>query len=125
MIKYLLQFLLLMVFVLAGEAIYAVVPLPIPSSIWGLLLLLAALLTGIVKLSKIEDIAKLFFIILPILFVAPAVGVLEVFGDIASIWPAMLAVVVITYLAAMASTGWLAEIMIRIKDKAAKRRRKK
>ncbi|MCL2749118.1 MAG: CidA/LrgA family protein [Alphaproteobacteria bacterium] len=123
--KYLLQFLLLMIFVLLGEAVYAIVPLPIPSSIWGLLLLLTALLTGIVKQSQIENIANMFFVILPILFVAPAVGVLEVFGDIAEVWPAMLAVVVITYLAAMASTGWLAEVMVRIKDASVRRRGKK
>jgi len=124
-LKYLLQFLLLMIFVLLGEAVYAIVPLPIPSSIWGLLLLLTALLTGIVKQSQIENIANMFFVILPILFVAPAVGVLEVFGDIAEVWPAMLAVVVITYLAAMASTGWLAEVMVRIKDASVRRRGKK
>lgn len=106
-----------MAFVLAGEVVYALVPLPIPASIWGLVLLLAALMSGAVKLSQIEDVAKFFLAIIPVLFVVPAVGVLEVFGGISKIWPAMLAVIALTYLAAMASTGWLAEFMIRIKDK--------
>jgi holin-like protein len=122
--KHLLQFLLLMAFVLAGEAIYAVVPLPIPAGIWGLCLLLVALWTGIVKLPHIENIANFFLAIIPVLFVVPAVGILEIFGDIKSVWPAMLAVVAITYLAAMASTGWLAEFMIWLKDRK-KRTRKK
>ncbi len=115
--KYFTQFLLIMIFVLLGEAVYALVPLPVPPSIWGLLLLLGALLLGIVKLSHIEDTANFFLAIIPVLFVVPAVGIIEFFDDIAKIWPQMLAVVVVTYLAAMASTGWLADFMVKIKDK--------
>jgi len=123
--KYLLQFLLLMTFVLAGELVYAIIPLPIPASIWGLVLLLTALWTGVVKLPQIEDVAKFFLIIIPVLFVVPAVGILEVFGGIAKVWPIMLIVIITTYLMAMASTGWLAEFMIRLKDKKAPKGRKK
>ena len=118
--KYLQQFLLLMLFVFAGEAVYAVVPLPVPAGIWGLLLLLSALVSGVVKLPQIENVANFFLAVIPVLFVVPAVGVLEIFGDIAKIWPIMLAVICITYLAAMASTGWLADFMIRMKDKKSK-----
>ena len=106
-----------MIFVLAGEAVYAIVPLPIPASIWGLVLLLSALWIGVVKLPQIENVANFFLVIIPVLFVVPAVGVIEIFESIAHVWPMMLAVIIITYLAAMASTGWIAEWMIRIKDK--------
>ncbi|MCL1785897.1 MAG: CidA/LrgA family protein [Alphaproteobacteria bacterium] len=109
-----------MLFVFAGEAVYAVVPLPVPAGIWGLLLLLSALVSGVVKLPQIENVANFFLAVIPVLFVVPAVGVLEIFGDIAKIWPIMLAVICITYLAAMASTGWLADFMIRMKDKKSK-----
>jgi len=115
--KYLQQFLLLMAFVFAGEAVHAILPLPIPASIWGLLLLLCALLSGVVKLPQIEDVSKFFLAVIPVLFVVPAVGVLEIFGDLTEIWPVMLVVIGITYLAAMASTGWLADWMIRMKDR--------
>ncbi|MCL2758362.1 MAG: CidA/LrgA family protein [Alphaproteobacteria bacterium] len=115
--KYLQQFLLLMLFVFAGEAVHAAAPLPVPASIWGLCLLLGALLSGIVKLPQIEGVANFFLVIIPVLFVVPAVGVIEIFGDIKEIWPIMLGVIGITYLAAMASTGWLADWMIRIKDR--------
>ena len=110
-----------MAFVFAGEGVYAAinafVHVPIPASIWGLCLLLGALWTGIIKLSQIEDVANFFLVIIPVLFVVPAVGILEIFGDIESVWPAMLAVIILTYLAAMASTGWLAEFMIWMKDR--------
>ena len=122
--KYLQQFLLLMMFVFAGEAVHAGVPLPIPASIWGLLLLLGALLSGAIKLPQIEDISNFFLAVIPVLFVVPAVGVLEIFGDIAEIWPMMLVVIALTYLAAMASTGWLADFMIWQKDRKGKTRKK-
>ncbi|MCL2538029.1 MAG: CidA/LrgA family protein [Alphaproteobacteria bacterium] len=122
--KYLSQFLLLMVFVVAGEFVHAIVPLPVPASIWGLILLLGALWTRVIKLSQIEDVANFFLIIIPVLFVVPAVGVLEIFGDIAYVWPAMLLVIILTYFAAMVSTGWLAEFMIWWKDRKQKARKK-
>jgi len=117
--KYLTQFLLLMIFVFLGEAIYHIVPLPIPASIWGLVLLFLALLFGVVKLAHIEDIAKWFLIIIPVLFVVPAVGILDTFGGIAAVWPVMLGVVVLAYFASMAATGFVADWMIRQKDKKA------
>ena len=120
--KYLFQFLLLMSFVFAGELVHAIVPLPIPASIWGLLFLLGALLSGIVKLSQIEDVANFFLIIILVLFVVPAVGILQVFGEIENVWPIMLAIVAITYLVTMASTGWMAEFLVRMRERQGRKK---
>jgi competence ComEA-like helix-hairpin-helix protein len=46
--KYLSQFLYILLFSLLGELLEAVIPLPIPAAIYGLLLLLLALMTGAV-----------------------------------------------------------------------------
>ena len=104
-----------MTFVFAGELISYTLPLPIPAGIWGLVLLLVALWTGIVKLRHIEDVANWFLVIIPVLFVVPAVGILEVFGAISWAAPAMIGVVIATYFAAFASTGWISEFMIWLK----------
>jgi len=115
--KYLSQFLLLMTFVLAGELIAFIIPLPIPSMIYGLLLLFGALCTGIVKLKHIEGISNWFLAVIPVLFVVPAVGIINIMPALAGIWPWMLAVIVLTYFAVMASTGYLSDIMIWLKDR--------
>ena len=47
------QFLRIMVFCFAGELCYNFLPLPIPASVYGLLLLLAALKLGWVKLEQV------------------------------------------------------------------------
>ena len=47
--KYLSQFLIILGFTLAGEALQRILPLPIPASVYGLVLLFAALCLGIVN----------------------------------------------------------------------------
>lgn len=75
--KYLTQFLRILAFTLAGELLQRLVPLPIPASVYGLVLLFAALHTGQVKLEQVKDAGGFLISILPILFVSPAVGILD------------------------------------------------
>lgn len=75
--KYLTQFLRILAFTLAGELLQRLVPLPIPASVYGLVLLFAALNTGLVKLEQVKDAGSFLISILPILFVSPAVGILD------------------------------------------------
>lgn len=75
--KYLTQFLRILAFTLAGELLQRLVPLPIPASVYGLVLLFGALNTGLVKLEQIKDAGGFLISILPILFVSPAVGILD------------------------------------------------
>ena len=75
--KYLSQFLIILGFSLVGEALQRLVPLPIPASVYGIVLLFAALCIGLVKLEQVKEAGGFLTSILPILFVSPAVGILE------------------------------------------------
>lgn len=75
--KYITQALYILLFSLLGEVLQAVVPLPIPAAIYGIILLLIALWTGILKEEKISDVAGFLISIMPILFVTPAVKILQ------------------------------------------------
>ena len=75
--KYLSQLCIILGFTLIGEALQRVIPLPIPASVYGLVLLFLALCTGLVKLPQIRETGLFLTSILPILFVAPAVGLVE------------------------------------------------
>lgn len=75
--KYLSQFLIIMGFTLAGEALQRAVPVSIPASVYGLALLFLALCTGVVKLSQVKEVGGFLTSILPVLFVSPAVGIVE------------------------------------------------
>ena len=74
---YLSQFLRILGFTLAGEALHLIIPLPIPASVYGIVLLFSALHFGLVKLDQVKEVGGFLTSILPILFVAPAVGFLE------------------------------------------------
>lgn len=78
--KYLSQFLRITAFTLAGELLQRIIPLPVPASVYGLVLLFAALCTGVVRLEQVKDAGGFLVSILPILFVSPAVGILENWG---------------------------------------------
>lgn len=82
--KYLSQFCIIMGFTFVGEAIQRLLPLPIPGSVYSLALLFLALCTGIVKLEQVKEVGNFLTSILPILFVAPAVGIVEYWDLISS-----------------------------------------
>ena len=75
--KYLSQFLIILGFTLTGEALQRLLPLSIPASVYGLVLLFLALCTGLVKISQVQEVGGFMTSILPVLFVAPAVGIAE------------------------------------------------
>lgn len=81
--KYLTQFLTIMGFTLVGEALQRLIPLPIPASVYGLTLLFLALCLKVVKVEQVKETGAFLTSILPILFVSPAVGIVEDWGLIA------------------------------------------
>ena len=82
--KYLSQFLIILGFTFVGEALQRIIPLPIPASIYGLTLLFAALCLKLVKLEQVAEVGAFLRSILPMLFVAPAVSIVENWGLVAN-----------------------------------------
>ena len=90
--KYIKQLFWILLFSGIGELLQAVIPLPIPAAIYGLVLLLCALSTGLLKAEKIADVARFLIAIMPLLFVAPAVSILAYWDLIA---PNVVAIVLV------------------------------
>jgi holin-like protein len=110
--KYIFQFARIMGFCLAGELLHKLIPLPIPAGIYGLVLLAAALLTGIVKLEQVKQTGDFLTSIFPLLFVPTVAGVMEVWGLIAAnLIPIAIALVAVTWLV-MAVAGWVTQIIM-------------
>ena len=70
-------------FTLLGEALHRLLPLPIPAAVYGLMLLFVALCLKLVKVEQINKVSDFLLTILPILFVSPAVNLLESWGIVA------------------------------------------
>ncbi len=75
--KYLSQFCIIMTISLMGEVLQRLIPMPIPASVYGIVLLFGALCFGVVKLEQIKAVGGFLSSILPVLFVPPVVGILE------------------------------------------------
>lgn len=75
--RYLQSFLTLMGFSLAGEVLQRLIPVPIPASVYGIILLFAALCAGLVKVEQVKSVGTFLTGILPIFFVPSVVGILE------------------------------------------------
>ena len=67
--KYVSQATIIFGFTLLGELLHALLPLPIPSAIYGLVLLFGALNTGLIKLEQVKDAGGFLISILPILII--------------------------------------------------------
>ena len=97
--KYILQFGIILLISFVGELLNRVIPLPIPASIYGMLILFTALCTGIVKLKHVKEAGGFLTSILPVLFVPALVGLLESWTQIRdSVWIILLLTVATTVL---------------------------
>lgn len=92
-VKLLHQFLLIATISFMGEALRAIIPLPIPASVYGLVLLFTALMTGIIRLEQIKTAADFLIAIMAVMFIPAAVGLLDAWE---SLRPVLVPVCVIT-----------------------------
>ena len=75
--KYLKQVALILLFSFLGEVCRYLIPLPVPASIYGMVLMFTALSLKVVKLEQVKDAGGFMTSILPVLFVAPLVSLMD------------------------------------------------
>lgn len=112
-VQYLKQLMVIIAFSLVGQALEKLVPLPVPAAVYGLVLLLLALLSGLVKLEKVKQAADFLISVMPVLFVAPAVKILEYWGIIAPNAGAIIVIVVFTTGAVFGISGLITKWLMR------------
>ena len=94
-------------------------PLPVPASVYGLVLLLAALNFKLVKLEDVKEVGTYLTGIFPLLFVPAAAGVMELWAEMgAMLVPILISIVPVTVLV-MVSAGTTTQAMTGRKKKEA------
>lgn len=91
--KYIKQFLIILLISFIGELMNYYIPLPVPASIYGMIILFLYLSTGIIKLSDVKDAGKFLIEIMPLMFIPAGVGLIDSWGVLK---PLLLPVTVIT-----------------------------
>ena len=115
--KYVKQFFIILIMAVLGGILNWLIPLPIPATVWGMLLMFIALMCGLVKLDQVEDTADFFMGIMPMLFVPLAVGLMDTWQILEDYAMPIIIIVVASFFICYAVTGKTADIIISRKEK--------
>ena len=112
-VKYLKQFLIILGITFIGEILKMFLPLPIPASIYGMVIMFAGLMTGIIKYESVKETGKFLIEIMPIMFIPAGVGLINSWGTLSAILVPALLITVIAVITVMGATGWISQFIIR------------
>ena len=114
--KYLQQILLISLFSFLGEMLRLLIPLPIPASIYGMALLFAALSLKLIKVESVKGTGDFLTSILPLLFVAPVVNLLDCWDRLKPHWVGILCITVFTTMLCFGIAGRVTQWLILKKE---------
>ena len=118
--KYILQFEIIIVISLVGELLNRIIPLPIPASIYGMVILFTALCTGVIKLSAVRETGKFLIYIMPMMFIPATVGLLESWSVMQEFLTAIIVISLVSTVLVMVFTGHVTQFIIKLKNKEGK-----
>ena len=112
--KYFKQFGIIAGVSFIGELLYALLPFPIPASVYGLVIMVVLLMTKIVKLEMIEETADFLISMMGIFFVPSSVGLMTSFGVIQGNVIQLLVMCAVSTVIVMIVTGTVAQFVIKL-----------
>ena len=116
-VKFIRQFLIIILISFAGELLHAILPLPVPASIYGLLILLAGLQTKVIPLKAVDEAGGFLIEIMPMLFIPAGVGLMVSWGALKPVIIPISIIIVVTTILVMAVSGRIAQFILKKEDK--------
>ncbi len=107
--KALRQLALLLLFVFLGDFLNRGLGIPLPGNILGLILLLVALLSGLVKLEQVDGVGQFLLSHMTVLFIPAGVGLLAILGVIQDTWLVLVLIALVTTILVLALTGLIVQ----------------
>ena len=111
--KYLRQFMIILLVSFVGELLKYAIPLPVPASIYGLVILFILLETGVLKLDAVKDTAIFLIEIMPLMFIPAGVGLIESLGDLSSMLVEVTVITVVSTVLVMGVSGKVTELVLK------------
>lgn len=115
--KYLKQFSIILLISFIGEIMHMFIPIPVPASIYGLVILFACLELKIIKLSAIKETARFLIEILTITFIPTTVGLMDSWSLLEGRVGQWVLITFATTVLVMAVSGRVTQRVIRMKRK--------
>ncbi len=109
--RYIKQFAIILAVTCVGELLKYFIPLPIPASIYGLVLMLVLLMTRRVRLESVKETAEFLIEMMPMMFIPAAVGLLVSWNQLQPILVPVLTITVVSTFAVMLVTGKVTDFL--------------
>lgn len=110
--KFLRQFMIILLLSFLGEVLKMFIPLPIPASVYGLVLMLLCLVTGILKTSQVKEAAFFLIEIMPVMFIPAAAGLIDSWKVLQPLLLPILVITVVITIFVMVVTGKIAQMIV-------------
>lgn len=111
--KYIKQIFIILGICLIAEMMEYFIPLPIAASIYGMVLMLVALMTKLIPLKEVEDVADFLTENMTIMFIPSTVGIITAVDEMKKMLIPLVVISVVTTLLIMAVTGWISQGIMR------------
>lgn len=115
--KYIKQLLIILLVSFIAEAMEYFIPLPVAASVYGLILMLIGLMTGIIPLEKVEGAADYLVGIMALMFVPPTVGIMATVDELKEMGVALVVISAVSTLVIMVVTGKVAQFILNRKKR--------
>ena len=110
--RFMKEFGIILAVTFVGEVLKKLIPLPIPASIYGLVLMLVVLRTNVIPLESVQKTGKFMIEIMPMMFIPAAVGLLDSWDAIKNIFVPVIIITIVSTIVVMAVTGRATQIII-------------
>ncbi len=117
------QFFIIICISFAGELLKLFLPFPVPASIYGLLIMLLLLLTGVLKLGQVKHAAYFLIEIMPLMFLPPAIGLLDAWPTLQAVFIPIIVITLVSTIVVMGTSAKATDILIHIQEKRSKHER--
>ena len=111
--KYLKQFLIIILVSCIGELLYYLLPFPIPATIYGLLIMLGLLILKIVPLAAVKETAEFLIDIMAVMFIPAGVGLIVYWPQLKEFLIPICVIIVVSSILVMFVTGKTSDLLIR------------
>lgn len=111
-LKYIKQFSIIAFISLIGEALNHLIPLPIPASIYGVVLLFICLEAKIIPLAAVKETGLFLVSLMQIMFIPATVGLIDTWGVFAPNWLAYTVIILFSTFAVMLISGKVTQWVI-------------
>ena len=114
--RFIRQFLIILFVSFLGEVLKTVLPLPIPASIYGLVIMLALLVSKVVKIEQVEGASMFLIDIMPLMFIPASAGLIDVWPNLRPVLLPILIITIVSTIFVMVVSGKVTEFIIKLDE---------